>query len=101
MGYLGIQGASAPPLSKLQWNFNMRSVATALAVNLGLRKLSSLVRVTQDSLRVGLMNDMIELGYISPGIAAVTWSYFDALYAPTPNIYCTSFRRTSPQCEHI
>jgi hypothetical protein len=103
MGYQATTGDSKASAvrrsSKMAWTLNLRAVMTALAVNLGMMPLAVLNEVPDDAVRKQLFHGMVSQGYISPAIEAVTSSYFDAFYAPLPNIYCTSFKNAPPQCK--
>jgi hypothetical protein len=93
----GRAGTVVPTTMSLR--FNMRSVTTALAVNLGILKLDSLVNVAADQVRVQMLDTMVQYGYISRLTASSTSSYFDPFYSPLPNIYCTSYKKAPPQCK--
>lgn len=69
----------------------MNSVSTALAVNMGIRKVSHLVKVPGDQDRVQLIQNMYRLSRISYATMKATSSYFDDILAPMEPIYCTTF----------
>ena len=61
---------------------DMNSVSTALAVNMGIRKVTHLVKVPGDQDRIQLIQNMYRLSRISYAMMKATGSYFDDLLAP-------------------
>ena len=75
----------------LTMDLNMNSIMTAVAVNLGIRPLASLIQIKSDSERITLLRNMRDLGRIGNDVLEGTSSYYDELLAPMAPIYCTTF----------
>lgn len=73
--------------SQYTWSVDMASVSTAIAVNMGIQQLTSLVNFPGDNNRITLLRDMHSNGYISEYTKNATSSYYESLYAPMDPIY--------------
>lgn len=73
--------------TSMTWSVDMASVSTAIAVNMGIQKLSKLVQYPGDNNRIRLLKDMVSAGYITNHIKNNTNSYYESLYAPMEPIY--------------
>lgn len=82
-GYNG-QIASSTEFS---WKVDMASISTAIAVNMGIQKLSTLVNFQGDNDRISLLEDMYRQGNIDRLTRNQTSSYYEPRYAPMDPIY--------------
>lgn len=73
--------------TEFSWTVDMASVSTAISVNMGIQKLSSLVNFPGDNNRITLLRDMYNYGYINQWTKNQTSSYYESLYAPMDPIY--------------
>lgn len=64
----------------IQWEIDMASVSTAIAVNMGQLSLKDLQNFTEDSSREYLLSNMLSLGYIDGATYRNTSSYFRKFY---------------------
>jgi hypothetical protein len=62
--------------TEMTWKINMQAVTTALAVNMGLRNLSSLQNVVADADRIALFSSMQSSGYLDAATAGNTSTYY-------------------------
>ena len=62
--------------TQMEFTVDMDSVATALAVNMGMTQLNHLVQIPNDLNRITLMNDMVSQGLLNFTLANQTSSYY-------------------------
>ena len=58
---------------------------------LGIRKLSTFVKIKNDPNRINLLNQMHSAGHIAKSTVNNTLSYIDHLYVPAQPMYCTTY----------
>jgi len=73
--------------SIMSFELDLASINTALAVNMGIQKLSNLVSYPGDNSRLSLLATMVRNGAITASFAANVSSYYEPLYAPMTPIY--------------
>jgi hypothetical protein len=66
--------------TSMRIKIDMDAVSTALAVNMGLRELNTLIMVANDTERRSLLRDMVNQGNLDQTIADHTTSYFGAFF---------------------
>eukprot|EP01033_Poteriospumella_lacustris_P013355 gene13356-9561_t len=90
-GYNGEVAAS----TEFSWAVDMASVSTAIAVNMGIQPLATLVNFPGDNDRISLLEDMYRQGSIDRWTRNHTSSYYEARYAPMDPIYCVDYSNTT------
>jgi len=90
---MGIPISEPIPNTKMIWDIDMASVTTAIAVNYGILSLDNLISFPGDGYRQSLFDQMNQCSrsYDNQYNFDETSSYYEVLYAPMNNIYCTKY----------